>query len=153
MGARRTGASRAREARRAALAADLGVPLSAAVLATIAIAALARSDAPEARTGRTAVPGVPGLSVINQNPTPTVASAGAITGLNSRFVTRAALEIWGRTTAPDGCTIKLWIDRPRAPLVKLPAAPAVNGGFHAMARVPADLQGRRLEIRAMVSCI
>lgn len=87
------------------------------------------------------------------NPTPTVASAGTITSLRSRYVGRAVVEIWGRTTAPEGCTIKLWIDRPGAPLVELPAAPAVNGGFHANAAVPADLQGRKLDIRAMVFCI
>lgn len=132
------------------------VPILVAIAATILIAVMARSDATDAGTARVPLPGGgsagPGLHLARPNPPPViVASSDTVSNLKSRFLGRATIEIWGRTTAPDGSSITLRIKARGGPAASLPDAPAVRGRFYAMARVPPELQGRPVDVSAVVS--
>jgi hypothetical protein len=71
----------------------------------------------------------------------------AVRSIESRYIGQSLLEVWGRTTAPDGATIRIRA-KATGKTRQLAKAPAVEGRFYARVRVPAALQGRRIRISA-----
>ncbi|MDX6678838.1 MAG: hypothetical protein QOE31_2890 [Solirubrobacteraceae bacterium] len=131
------------------------LPIATALAATLAIAVLATRDTPDAvapspvaSMNRFAAVQLPAGGPIDDGG---VAPAeGSITTLRSRFVGHTAIEISGRTTAPDGASISLQLEaRGRSP-IPLADVPAVAGGFHARVRLPSRIRGRSVDVRASV---
>jgi hypothetical protein len=70
--------------------------------------------------------------------------------LNSRWVSPEIIEVWGRTTAPDGATIRVNVSaggRTR----RLGVAPAAHGRFYVRERVRGSMRNRRIAISARVT--
>ena len=75
--------------------------------------------------------------------------APSVSGLHSRFVDPATVEVWGRTTAPRGTSVAIrLLARGRRSLRRV--APAARGRFYAEIRLPRALRGARLTVTAGV---
>jgi hypothetical protein len=76
--------------------------------------------------------------------------AASVTQLQSRFVDRRNLRVWGSTTAPDGSSIVLRITADGMAADKL-AVRAVAGRFSAKALVPTAMRSHPLRVSAAVA--
>jgi hypothetical protein len=76
--------------------------------------------------------------------------AGSVTQLRTRFLDGRTLRIWGRTTAPDGSPVSLWIAADGMAAHEL-AVRATAGRFSTRARIPQPLRNRRVRVRAAVA--
>lgn len=71
----------------------------------------------------------------------------ALHGLKSRILDTGAVEVWGRTTLPDGSDVRVTVSAAGGSRIALPSAPSASGRFYVRARLPASWQGRRIKIR------
>lgn len=106
-----------------------------------------------------AVVGVAGLVAIfkigaelpDPRPVPASAqpSAERVTRLRTRFVDPKTLEVWGRTSAPDGTTVRIRLRaRGAGSGGAVRVAPAARRRFYAKVRLPRALRDRPLRITA-----
>jgi hypothetical protein len=158
-----TGVARARVAHGVAATprATWRVPITLAIVAVLAIAGMARLAPADPQTrgmGGAPPAGLPAANAPAGNlptaelPARTRAlSAGSLSKLHSRFVGRAALEVWGRTTAPDGSSVRMRVKAAGMPSTRVPEVPAVAGRFYAKVALPPALQGRRVSISARLA--
>ncbi len=70
--------------------------------------------------------------------------------LESRFLSRRTVEIWGSATAADGTTVRLSV-RVGGRRRKLVDVPAVAGRFYARETLPTRLRGQRLRLVARLA--
>lgn len=80
--------------------------------------------------------------------TPTTPRVRTLSRLRSRILDAGMLEVWGRTSLPDGSSIRVSVSSRGQDRVRLPTAPSAGGRFYVRAQLPASLQGRRILIRA-----
>ena len=74
-----------------------------------------------------------------------------MSNLQSRFIGRGTLEVWGRTTAPDGSSIRIRVQAANAPPIAVSEVPAVAGRFYVNVSLPSALQGRSVDIAARLA--
>ncbi len=128
----------------------------ATALGVIVVLMMLASAHPTNRTATRTTPVVP-VAAAPQTLAPALtdtaprARSGSLSMLRSRFVNRETIEIWGRTTAPDGATIRIQITASGPVPDKLADVPATAGHFYVKVGLPSILRGRRLHIRARVS--
>lgn len=137
-------ASRSPPTRRAPIA----VAIVAVIVAVIAMFMIARLDTTNVVASGAVAYGPAVGATPASNP---ASAAGAITMLRSRFVGRATIEIWGRTTATDGASIRLRVEPAGDSPIRLPDVPAVDGRFYAEARVPERIRSGPVNVRAGVN--
>jgi hypothetical protein len=70
--------------------------------------------------------------------------------LRSRFLDAATLEIWGRTNAPAGTTIRVYAAERGLRRRSLGDVPVAAGRFYAREKLPAALRSKRIEILARI---
>ena len=122
------------------------VPTAAAVVAVLAIGGIERFTTDVIAPGSVAYgPTVGATPASDRAP---AGGGAAITTLRSRLVGRATIEIWGRTTATDGASIRLRVEPVGDSPITLPDVPAVDGRFYAKARVPERIRGGEVNVRA-----
>lgn len=78
------------------------------------------------------------------------ASRYRLRGLHSRWLDPRVLEVWGRTTAPDGTTIRVNVSA-GGRTHRLTIAPAAQGRFYARGRIPRSLRHRRIAVSARIT--
>ena len=119
-------------------------PIAFAVFAVVAIVFMARLGSPDAAPP-VSLPAPP-AALLSRGSSAVV--SGSITGMRTRFVGRTRLEVWGKTSAPDGSSISLRLKASDGSPITLPDAPAVAGRFYARAAIPPRLQGRAVTVSA-----
>jgi len=120
-------------------------PIAVAIVAAIAIAAMAGLTAPEPLAS------LPSPSPAVGLPSTSDRSEGSVSDLQSRFIGRGALEVWGRTTAPDGSSIRIRVQAADAAPIAVSEVPAVAGRFYVNVSLPSALQGRSVNIAARLA--
>jgi len=123
------------------------VPVVVGIVALVAISGMSRLGTPGPVASATGPP-PPSIALPSRAG---IATAGSLSNLRSRFVGRATLEVWGRTNAPDGASIRMRVAAPGAASIGVPEVPAVAGRFYAKVALPAELQGRGVNIRARLA--
>jgi hypothetical protein len=134
-----------------------GPLLFVAVLAAAGFAVQVRADrAPElpVAAAPAVAPQPPVAGLLRKRPVPASRTPARVrpyrlARVHSRWRSRSVVEIWGRTTAPDGTTIRFTasyggVEHPLA------VAPAAGRRFYVRERVPAFLRGQRIGISAQI---
>jgi hypothetical protein len=122
-----------------------------ALIGAVAIAVVTSSGKPQAAPPVSASP-VQTQSSSAAKPTagrrPHSPDVGRVRSVKSRFVSQRVLEIWGRTSAPDGATVRIRIHG--ATTATAVIAPTAQGRFYVREELPAALQGQRLRVDARI---
>jgi hypothetical protein len=128
------------------------IPTTFAIVAVIAIAGMAKLAAPNPAGSATApLPPVAGAPAPQAMPSQAAfASSGTVSALRSRFVGRTTVEVWGRTTAPDGAAVRMRVRAAGVPSIGVPEVPAVAGRFYAKVALSPQLHGRAVHISARI---
>jgi hypothetical protein len=85
-------------------------------------------------------------AVVQRPAVPSV--SGPISGLHSRFVSAARVQVWGRVDAADGTSVRVDIRPDGGPVAATVVAPTANRHFYAFVRVPKQLRGHRVVVAA-----